>query len=89
MKNNPKLLHTYLKSNSNKFLCDGCLVSNTGLPRPQANIIARMLALFPKEFVRRNTVCSQCGRDQEATKQSGWWLPFQMEALPTYESLEN
>ena len=67
-KYNPRTLHAYLNAHPNKFFCDGCLVLNTGLPRPQVNVIARTLALFPSEFRRMETVCSQCRKDQECTQ---------------------
>jgi hypothetical protein len=71
MNDNPGILHTFLKSKQNLFFCDGCLVSTARLPRPQVNVIARTLALFPGEFVRRNTVCFQCRNSQEATMAIG------------------
>ena len=68
MKDNPRKLHSYLKAHSNVYYCDTCLVQNTGLPRPQVNVIARTLGLFPKEFARLNTACAQCRKDQESTR---------------------
>ena len=68
--NNPKKVHTFLKTNPNKWFCDDCVEKATGVNRHEVNTIAWSLALFPKEFKRALTTCGQncTDRDKMATQ---------------------
>lgn len=68
--NNPEKVHDFLKKNLQKMFCDDCVGKKTGVDRHEVNTIAWTLALFPKEFKRRFTSCSEgCSdRDKLATE---------------------
>jgi hypothetical protein len=68
--NNPRMVHEFLKRNPKKWFCDDCAGKNTGVNRHEVNTIALTLALFPQEFERASTTCSQgCSdRDKLATR---------------------
>ena len=68
--NNPDKVHDFLKKNPNKWFCDDCVEKGTGVRRYEVNTIAWTLALFPNEFRRMSTSCSQrCNdRDKMATQ---------------------
>jgi hypothetical protein len=53
---------------TNGYSATIALKKGTGVKRNEVNTIARTLALFPKEFRRMSTVCSQCSRDKESTE---------------------
>jgi hypothetical protein len=67
---NPEKIYDFLKKHPNKWYCDDCLQTGAGVDRHEGNTIARTLALFPKEFKRKSTTCSQkCSdRDKMATE---------------------
>jgi hypothetical protein len=68
--NNPQKIYDFLKSNSRQLFCDDCIQKKTGVDRHEINTIARTLALFPKDFRRMSTACSQrcSNRDKESTE---------------------
>ena len=55
----PQQVYTFLKRNAKVDYCDDCLGKNTSVDRHHINTIASTLALFPKEFSRRESVCPQ------------------------------
>jgi len=67
---NPQKVYNFLKANPKQFFCDDCIQKRTGVDRHEVNTIARTLDLFPKEFRRISTECSQkcSSRDKEATE---------------------
>lgn len=67
---NPQKVYDFLKKNPHKFYCDDCVEKGTAVDRHEVNTIGRTLALFPKEFARISTQCSQkcSNRDKESTK---------------------
>jgi len=66
----PQKVYDFLKKNPLQFFCDDCIAKGSGVDRHEINSIARTLALFPKEFTRISTECSQkcSSRDKESTK---------------------
>jgi len=56
---NPQKVHDYLKKNPRVGFCDDCVEKKTGVDRHEVNVIGSTLALFPKEFTRRLTLCPQ------------------------------
>jgi hypothetical protein len=52
------------------MFCDDCVQKKNGVDRHEVSGIARTLALFPKEFRRLSTACSQrcSNRDKESTE---------------------
>ena len=67
---NPQKVYNFLKGNPNQLFCDDCIQKRTGVDRHEVNTIARTLGLFPEEFRRISTACSQnCStRDKEVTE---------------------
>ena len=67
---NPQKVHSFLKANPHNAFCDDCLEKKTGVDRHEVNTVASTLALFPKEFRRMSTACSQkcSNRDKMATE---------------------
>jgi hypothetical protein len=67
---NPQKVHDFLKKNPKQMFCDDCVEKKTGVDRHEVNTIASTLALFPKEFKRLSTICSQkcSNRDKMATE---------------------
>ena len=57
--NNPEKVHSFLKRNARKWLCDDCVGKGTGVDRHEVNTIAWTLALFPQEFERMSTTCAE------------------------------
>lgn len=68
--NKPQKVHEFLKKNPRKWYCDDCVGLGTGVNRHEVNTITLTLSLFPKEFVRQSTSCSQrCSdRDKQVTQ---------------------
>jgi hypothetical protein len=66
----PQKVYDFLKASPTKVYCDDCVQKGSGVDRHEINTIARTLALFPAEFVRQTTQCSnKCSyRDKECTK---------------------
>jgi hypothetical protein len=56
---NPEKVYGFLKKNLRKGFCDDCIDKQTGVDRHEVNTIASTLALFPNEFKRVQTQCSQ------------------------------
>jgi hypothetical protein len=67
---NPTKVHQFLKSQRKKWICDDCVYKATKVDRHEVNCIGRTLALFPSEFSRISTECSQgcSNRDKECTR---------------------
>jgi hypothetical protein len=65
----PQKVYEFLKKNMRTLFCDDCIEKGAGVDRHEINSIARTLALFPKEFTRISTQCSQqcSNRDKECT----------------------
>ena len=68
--NNPQKVYNFLKANPKKFYCNDCVEKATTVDRHQVHTIASTLALFPDEFRRMSTACSQrcSNRDKESTE---------------------
>jgi hypothetical protein len=68
--NNPQKVHEFLKTHPRTWICDDCVGKNTGVDRHEVNTIGWTLSLFPKEFRRQTTACSQrcSNRDKVATQ---------------------
>jgi hypothetical protein len=56
---NPEKVHGFLKAQRPEGFCDDCVEKNTKVDRHEVNVIASMLALFPREFVRSSAICPQ------------------------------
>jgi hypothetical protein len=56
---NSEKVHSFLKANPHRMICEDCIGEKTGVDRHQVNTIAATLALFPKEFRRMSTACSE------------------------------
>ena len=71
--NNPSKIHAFLNKNVGKWYCDDCVEKGTGVDRHEVNTVGWTLALFPHEFRRAVTACSQncSARDKVATQAIG------------------
>lgn len=66
----PQKVHEFLKTNRAKFFCDDCIAKKTGINPHDVHTITSTLGLFPDEFGRLPTLCSEkCStRDKIATQ---------------------
>ena len=55
----PQQVYDFLKRDAKNDYCDDCVEKNTRVNRHTVNTIASTLALFPKEFSRREATCPQ------------------------------
>ena len=53
----PQQIYDFLKRNAKTDYCDDCLGKHTHVDRHHVNTITSTLALFPKEFSRRQSAC--------------------------------
>jgi hypothetical protein len=67
---NPQKVHNFLKGNHGIWFCDDCIQKKAGVDRHEVNTIAWTLALFPEQFLRQDTTCSQAcsNRDKKCTQ---------------------
>ena len=64
---NPEKVYQFLKSNPGNCYCDNCIEKQTKVDRHEVNTIASTLALFPKEFARKKTICGCSYREKLVT----------------------